>query len=581
MYVAQASIQVTPDQIQVVDEGIPQGAKIYYGIGAITTGSVFNTRIKTLVSGNKITDTSASDSLVKHFIFRSVKTETENEEFFNDTEKWIGIGSYQNYAGAYASWDEETQTVTIATGEKFCLLNKDSSHMFQRFTELEEISSEALNSQVVTNLNSAFENCYTIEYFDFSQWKTPKLSDMGNCFNGCRALKEMDLSIFDTTSLSNIRGLLSGALALTSVVFFNDIRNSVYAQEAFMNCRSLENFEATHYAEFVDSSSVQGIGQMFAECQSLRNLDLTSWNTSRLTSYIGVFSGCKNLESLDISTWTMNSGVSTLNSLFKGCENLYDLKFWSESPYDGRGWYDYISPLNISEMFRNCTRLGTVQEVRDGEIVYTPGTFIFPKIHLKNTAQVITNASQRATAQNVLVGCYGIKTLDISNLQIETTLPLNNDNLLESGQLDEISNWTPLMWGLSYSFEYNEETGSEKLILTTGNGHEKLYVQLAVQKNTEYSWVFNFNAPEGFNGTLRYYVTGYDNNNWQDQYNVQNRVVDQRIIAQGIVSNKISSQPIEYTVNFNSGNYTQIRLFYYFWHKLYKFLCCIKQHPTV
>jgi hypothetical protein len=40
---------------------------------------------------------------------------------------------------------------------------------------------------------------------------------------------------------------------------------------------------------------------------------------------------------------------------------------------------------------------------------------------------------------------------------------------------------------LPYSFEYNEETGSEKLILTTGSGHEKLYVQLAVQKNTEYS----------------------------------------------------------------------------------------------
>jgi hypothetical protein len=41
--------------------------------------------------------------------------------------------------------------------------------MFQRFTELEEISSEALNSQIVASLNSAFENCYTMEYFDFSQ----------------------------------------------------------------------------------------------------------------------------------------------------------------------------------------------------------------------------------------------------------------------------------------------------------------------------------------------------------------------------------------------------------------------------
>jgi surface protein len=99
---------------------------------------------------------------------------------------------------------------------------------------------------------------------------------MGNCFNGCRALKEMDLSIFDTTSLSNIRGLLSGALALTSVVFFNDIRNGVYAQEAFMDCTSLETFEATHYVEFVDSNSVQGIGQMFAYCESLKTLDLTS-----------------------------------------------------------------------------------------------------------------------------------------------------------------------------------------------------------------------------------------------------------------------------------------------------------------
>ena len=60
---------------------------------------------------------------------------------------------------------------------------------------------------------------------------------------------------------------------------------------------------------------------MFNECSSLTSLDLSSFNTSNVTSMYGMFLYCSSLTSLNISNWNM-SNVTTVDDMFAGTNKL-------------------------------------------------------------------------------------------------------------------------------------------------------------------------------------------------------------------------------------------------------------------
>ena len=63
---------------------------------------------------------------------------------------------------------------------------------------------------------------------------------------------------------------------------------------------------------------------MFSGCSSLRSLDLSGWDTSRVEDMGGMFSGCASLPSLDLSGWD-TSGVEGMWGMFAGCSSLSSL----------------------------------------------------------------------------------------------------------------------------------------------------------------------------------------------------------------------------------------------------------------
>ena len=63
---------------------------------------------------------------------------------------------------------------------------------------------------------------------------------------------------------------------------------------------------------------------MFADCSSLASLDLSGWDTSKVTRMGCMFSGCASLPSLDLSGWD-TSGVEGMWGMFQGCASLSSL----------------------------------------------------------------------------------------------------------------------------------------------------------------------------------------------------------------------------------------------------------------
>ena len=60
---------------------------------------------------------------------------------------------------------------------------------------------------------------------------------------------------------------------------------------------------------------------MFNECTRLTSLDLSSFNTSKVTCMYGLFNNCKKLTSLDLSNFDI-SEETDISCMFDGCDSL-------------------------------------------------------------------------------------------------------------------------------------------------------------------------------------------------------------------------------------------------------------------
>ena len=67
------------------------------------------------------------------------------------------------------------------------------------------------------------------------------------------------------------------------------------------------------------------MSSMFNNCQTLTSLDLSNFNTSKVTDMSSMFSNCRALTSLDLSNFN-TSNVTTMNYMFRACEALTTVK---------------------------------------------------------------------------------------------------------------------------------------------------------------------------------------------------------------------------------------------------------------
>ena len=73
-----------------------------------------------------------------------------------------------------------------------------------------------------------------------------------------------------------------------------------------------------------NTSKVTNMHSMFIYSGSLTSLDLSKWNTSNVTDMGYMFSGCDSLTSLDLSKWN-TSNVTNMEAMFNYCESLTSL----------------------------------------------------------------------------------------------------------------------------------------------------------------------------------------------------------------------------------------------------------------
>ena len=90
----------------------------------------------------------------------------------------------------------------------------------------------------------------------------------------------------------------------------------------FSNCYSLSNLDVSNF----HTTKVVDMSYMFSSCIKLSNINLSSFNTSKVKTMHGMFFNCKSLKSLNLSNFD-TSKVIDMNYMFLKCGNLDNLDF--------------------------------------------------------------------------------------------------------------------------------------------------------------------------------------------------------------------------------------------------------------
>ena len=111
----------------------------------------------------------------------------------------------------------------------------------------------------------------------------------------------------------------------------------------FHGCSGLETLDLTHF----DTSNVTDMGQMFDGCTSLKSLDLSHFNTPNVISMGFMFRGCSNLERISFGSINTSNVIQT-HYMFNGCHSLKSLDL---------GHFDFSNVTSSSWMFSDCSSL--------------------------------------------------------------------------------------------------------------------------------------------------------------------------------------------------------------------------------
>ena len=300
----------------------------------------------------------------------------------------------------------------------------DMGNMFRDCTGLTSLDLSSFNTSKVTDMTSMFFLCGNLQTITVgSDWSTAAVTNSTNMFGSCTSLVGgMGTTYNDSNPKDKTYAHIDGgasdpgyftaagteAYAVytpenTMLTFYYDnLRDShpgtkynlntggsnpawyndgtyanvtrVVFDPSFAGARptttyswfyDMQNLQTITGIEYLNTSEVISLSQMFFRCNKLTSIDVSHFNTSKLKTLWAMFYNCSGLTSLDLSSFN-TSMVTNTGYMFNSCSNLRTI-------YVGEGWSTAAVTGSVS-MFTDCTSLvggqGTVYDASHVDAAY-------------------------------------------------------------------------------------------------------------------------------------------------------------------------------------------------------------------
>ena len=142
-------------------------------------------------------------------------------------------------------------------------------------------------------------------------------------FNGCTGLTSIDLSNLNTANVTNASHMFNECTNLETITFGEHFSTGKVTtmNSMFLNCSKLQAI--TLGSQFT-TDNVTDMSFMFFNCSKLTELDLSSFNTAKVTTTYYMFGGCSNLETIYAKAGTDwdTQMLATSGYMFSSCYKL-------------------------------------------------------------------------------------------------------------------------------------------------------------------------------------------------------------------------------------------------------------------
>lgn len=173
------------------------------------------------------------------------------------------------------------------------------------------------------------------------------------------------------------------------------------------------------------------MADMFFNCANLTTLDVSNWDTSRVTDMNSVFNSCSSLTSLDVSNWD-TSEVTNMQQMFYSCGSLsgtLNLSNWDTSNVTSTSsMFRGIGNVSINAPSLNLSKNTTMWYMFSGsdiENLNAPNwniknvtdmdSLFYMAVHVKSIDASNWDTSNVTNMSRVFANCRSLTSLKISN----------------------------------------------------------------------------------------------------------------------------------------------------------------------
>ena len=303
-----------------------------------------------------------------------------------------------------AWYNAADQAVHYYAEPNVVFLNENSEAMFRWFTKMETVDLVSFNTSEVTTMNTMFYMMNSLKSIDVSGFNTSKVNDMNSMFDQTGVIEELNLSSFDTSNVTDMKWMFFGLNKLKKLNLTNFDTSKVTNMYAMFE--QMTDVSEIKFGSNFNTKNVVNMGRMFAVNPSIQRLDLSSFNTSKVTAMNDMFNLMTSLTQINFGANFDTSNVTDMTGMFYQSTSLVNLDL---SHFNTR------KVKSMNSMFSQMSGL-TILDISNFE---TPSLedagsmFAIDPGFSDNLEKIYVNQdfdiSKLATAQNAFVGRYKLR----------------------------------------------------------------------------------------------------------------------------------------------------------------------------
>ena len=216
--------------------------------------------------------------------------------------------------------------------------------------------------------------------------------------------------IGESTLFGNIKNHNFKYIDYPNEVIINGERKNIITYKYYFS-------QTDNFVELIWYDNINNCKNMFYKCSNISEINLSNFNSSKVTDTSCMFNGCSSLTSLNLSNF-ITSKVMDMNFMFFDCSSLTSLDLSN---------FNTSLVINMNYMFHNCSSLTSLDLSNiDTRSVIKMDSLFSDCSSLTSLDLSNFNTTNVTDMSYMFSGCSSLTSLNLSNFIISKVMDMNS-----------------------------------------------------------------------------------------------------------------------------------------------------------